>query len=1267
MDFVQIRHRARRGYIEVYPDFIVTRSKDLLVRGKSFYAIWDEELGLWNTDEYSVVRIIDKELEAYAEEYAKHSDDDISISKMSSYTSNSWVEFKKYLNSIDDSHIQLDTELTFLNTEVTKDTYASKRLSYPLQKGDHSAYTKLMTTLYNESELRKIEWAIGAIISGDARSIQKFIVLYGDAGSGKSTVLNIIQKLFEGYYTVFDAKLLGTSSAQFATEPFKNNPLVAIQHDGDLSRIDDNTRLNSIVSHEEMILNEKFKPSYSSKMNCFLFMATNKPVKITDAKSGLIRRLIDVCPSGKKIPPDEYYVIMNQINFELGAIAYHCLEVYRSLGKNFYDIYKPIDMMYKTDYFYNFVEDSYFDFSRGEGVSLQSAYARYKEYCANDGNATILMPRHAFREELKNYFQDFHDRVTLSDGTKVRSYFTGFLTSKFRDEEELIVELDLAPQMLKMESLREGEKSIFDAECRNCKAQYANTEEMPKRKWDNVTTTLDILDTSKLHYVKVPENHIVIDFDLKDESGEKSLERNLEAAAVWPKTYSELSKSGKGVHLHYIYDGDVSKLSRVYSDGIEVKVFTGNSSLRRKLSKCNNAPIATLNSGLPLRGDPVVNFEAVKNENAIRTLIRKNLAKEVHAATKPSIDFIYKILDDAYKSGMSYDVRDLRPSVMAFANNSTHQSDYCVKLVCKMQFKSDDVSDEPSDTYEDDRLTFFDVEVFPNLFVVVFKHPDEPCIKWINPTPEQIGELIKMKLIGFNNRRYDNHILYGRFIGYSIEDLYVLSKRLIENSKNAGFAEAYRLSYTDIYDFSSKKQSLKKFEIELGIHHSELGLDWDTAVPKDMWEMVSDYCVNDVIATEAVFNARHADFVAREILADLSGLTVNDTTQRHTAKIIFGNDPNPTDKFIYTDLSKEFPGYKYENGKSTYMGEETGEGGYVYAEPGAYGNVALLDISSMHPHSLIKLKLFGEEYTKRFEDVVEARVDIKHRDLDSARKRLDGKLSPYLENADDEYLDALAYALKIAINIVYGMTSAKFDNPFKDPRNVDNIVAKRGALFMIKLKHELQKRGCTVAHIKTDSVKIPGATAEDIQFVMDYGKQYGYSFEHEATYDKMCLVNNAVYIARYKDGKHAMEWTATGAQFQHPYVFKTLFSKETTDYRDICETKNVKTAMYLDYNEDLPEDEHDYRFVGKTGSFCPIKNGHGGAVLLREKDGKFSSVTGAKDWRWLETEKVEHDNLQADVDFDYGKRLVDNAVDEISQYCDFEWFAAPEPYDGVPF
>lgn len=345
-----------------------------------------------------------------------------------------------------------------------------------------------------------------------------------------------------------------------------------------------------------------------------------------------------------------------------------------------------------------------------------------------------------------------------------------------------------------------------------------------------------------------------------------------------------------------------------------------------------------------------------------------------------------------------------------------------------------------------------------------------------------------------------------------------------------------------------------------------------------------------------------------------------------------------------------FPGYTFDHGKSLYWGEEVGEGGYVYAEPGMYRAVALLDIASMHPSSIMAERLFGDIYTARFGDILAARLAIKHGEFEKAEKMLDGKLAPYLK--DKDAAKNLAQALKIAINSVYGLTSAGFDNPFRDKRNIDNIVAKRGALFMVNLKHAVQDQGFTVAHIKTDSIKIPNATPEIVKFVMDYGKEYGYTFEHEATYDRMCLVNDAVYIARYEDGK----WTATGTQFQVPYVFKKLFSREPIEFDDLCETKSVSTALYLDMNEGLPEDAHNYKFVGRVGRFSPIKTGCRGGLLLRKTDKGYSAATGSKGYRWMESEEVKKLGKEKDVDRSYYDRLVDEAVETISQYGDFEQF-----------
>ena len=382
IDFLMISTRSRkRGVIEIYPKFIIKKSSDLMIRGGDFYAIWREDLGLWSTDEQDALRLIDYELDKYADENRQRFDADVKVLHMWDAETGMIDSWHKYCQKqMRDSFSTLDDKLIFSNTDTGKKDYASKKLNYPLEKGEIKAYDKLMSTLYSPEEREKIEWAIGSIVSGESKKIQKFMVLYGAAGTGKSTVLNIIQQLFDGYYSVFDAKALGSTSNSFALEAFKNNPLVAIQHDGDLSRIEDNTRLNSLVSHELMTVNEKFKSTYSNRFKCFLFMGTNKPVKITDAKSGLIRRLIDVSPSGNKLSQSEYKTVINQIKFELGAIAYHCQEVYLS-NPGRYDNYIPITMLGASNDFYNFVVDSYHVFKKENGTTLKAAWEMYKTYC----------------------------------------------------------------------------------------------------------------------------------------------------------------------------------------------------------------------------------------------------------------------------------------------------------------------------------------------------------------------------------------------------------------------------------------------------------------------------------------------------------------------------------------------------------------------------------------------------------------------------------------------------------------------------------------------------------------------------------------------------------------------------------------------------------------------------------------------------------------------------------------------------------------------
>lgn len=1298
------RNGKKRLYLIVKPAYNIT-AKDIMKKGGKFYAILDRNTGMWSTDEGDVATIIDNDIKEYVKtqchkdesgNYIWHDRTDdtylpVHMLLIDDSTSGQLLEFNRWFNNLPPNHnyVQLDSDITFKDDAVTPEMYRSKRLSYSISPGDIEAYDRLMSVLYSEQDREKIEWSIGSVFTGMSKKIEKILVLYGKPGSGKSTVLDLIKELFKGYWAPFVASELVSKTNQFATAVFKDNPLIAIQDDGSLAKIESPV-INEIISHKDVMINEKSKQQYAIRSNAFLFLATNEVVDIRDRKLGITRRLLDVYPSGKKIPEDEFDSIVERLRFELGAIADHCITVFKTLGKNYYSRYEPMKMIEKTNPLQNFLFDKLDGLMGRDFYFRDDLYKDYKDYFEESGFG-YPPKRMDFTEQITEYFETYEKSKWIPGKGTVRNVFTGLKVNKICG----LGESDTVKKSSTWLNFDQTE-SILDELYSDQPAQYAKDDGTPKNKWSKVKTKLKDMDKSKLYWVKFPENVIKMDFDLTDKDGNKSLEENVKAASKFPPTYGELSKSGQGIHLYYIYDGDPSKLEDNYAEHIEIKKSYGDRSHRRLITKCNDLQVAHISTGLPLKGEEVkvVDENVVITEKGLRTTIQKCTHKEVHGDTRSNVDFIYKVLEDAYNSGLKYDVSDMRQEVLIFAMNSTHQSEYCVNKVGEMKFSSEETG-RYDDSYDPDGpIIFFDYEVFPNLVLLCYKVQGEgnPVTKIFNPTPKQIQDFLGMgqkyrnKVIGFNNKEYDNHITYALLMGKTPYEVFIISQGIINKEKGAKFREAYNLSYSDIRDFCPNKQSLKKWEIQLNIHHQELGFRWDEPVDEKDWPTVASYCENDVIATEAVFNANQAAWKGRQILVDLAniligpGSTVNDSTNQLTTKLIVGNEKNPQRYYNYPDLAKEFPGYEFNkfgidksryiskdviiSGKSIYKGYDPGEGGFVWANHGMYGRAISFDSASHHPSSIIAENGFGK-FTENFKRLLDLRLHVKHKEYDVIRSMYNGALAKYLQT--DEDADALSFALKIAINSVYGLTAATFNHPLRDPRNIDNWVAKRGALFMIDLMLNVRAMGYTVLHCKTDSIKVLNPDEKVANYIYEYGKKFGYTFEIEHIFDRICLVNDAVYVCKYtedpENGKYAGKWDATGKQFQVPYVFKTLFSHEPIEFEDMCETKNVETALYLDYNENLPDGEHDYQFVGKTGQFCPIKPGCGGALLMREKDGKYAAAESTKGYRWLESEVVKKFEKEDTIDTSYYEVMVNKALDKIGEFGSYEKFVSDEPID----
>ena len=1347
MDFFEPKRKLVKGIYYVYPSFYICDTKDLMIKGGDLYAVYDEEKGFWKRNQNDVVRLIDKEVKNFVK---AHKDDEVAHRPMLMKEAESGVidKWKRYVQrQMSDTFHPLDNKIIFSNTEVKREDYATHALKYPLEEGSYDAYNELIGTLYDPDERKKLEWAIGSIVSGDSTWIQKFIVIVGEPGTGKSTFFKILRMLFPGYISTINAKALGDGK-DFALEPLRNDPLIAIEDDSKLDKITDNTRLNSLVSHEPLVVNEKHKTQYENTFHAMLFLGTNKDVKITDASSGLTRRLIDVTSSGRKVSTERYDELMEKIKYELGAIAYHCLKVYQ-YNKRKYDNYIPTKMLRATNLIYNFLEEYHEELLKGKnGCRFIDLWNTYNTYC-DLSKITYRHNRQEFRNEMYSYFKKYHSTYEYEPGHNCNGYFEGFKFEKFNPEEEPVdtTSKDL-PDWLIFDSKDSKFDELFADELAQLEIEDEQHRTRPQYKWSNCKTKLHDISTKEIHYVNVQDKWklIFIDLDLRNEKGEKDRMLNLEAAKRFPPTYAEYSKSGNGVHLYYFYTGDPSELSHIIEENIEVKTTYDNSAIRRKLCGCNSLDISTISSGLPIKEeeDKLYDENSVMEEAQLRTCILRCFKKEHHGATTPEVHLIKKVLTEAYASGVHYDLRNLEDRVITFASNSTHQANICMNLISDLHYCSKDVEegikhltfDEVVEAVKDGAdvivvdvsddeskpICFYDTEFFPNYNVLCYETENEEETHTIRfPKPKDIQELYnKYRMVAYNGRNYDAHMNRGWLLGNSPKEQYTLSRGIIsEGALKKGYMDAYNQDYADAYDIATTKQSLKDWEYDLGMSHIENNHPWDEDLPKEYWDEVDAYCCNDVKALKAVWAAIQTDVDVRKFLCDLSGLKMINTNRQHITRFIFKGNKKPN--LVYTDLAtgiaryldgkisepvndfvQAFPGYEYnkfgfkkedyKDGicttmKSRYMGEDPSEGGYVYSKPGVYYNVVCFDVSGMHPASLIALNKLGE-YTRIYKEIRDARLYIKHRDYESAGKLLDGILQPYLKNPKDA--KKLSKGLKLILNSLYGWCAATFDCEFKDPRDLDNIVAKRGALFMITLKNEVIKRGFEVIHCKTDSIKVVNPTEEIAKFINEFGEKYGYIFEVEERFEKIALLNRAVYVAkefadspayldRAEDNPNATRWTATGGTAkEQPYVFKKLFSGEPWDISDLPQKKKAqKGALYLDYNEDLPDitaeikelnklkkkptgneeriaaletyisKQHDYRFVGRVGQFVPIKPGCGGAELLCNRDGKYVAVQGTTGYRFKEYAYVIANHLEDEIDMSYYDKMCEDLKNDI--------------------
>ena len=202
------------------------------------------------------------------------------------------------------------------------------------------------------------------------------------------------------------------------------------------------------------------------------------------------------------------------------------------------------------------------------------------------------------------------------------------------------------------------------------------------------------------------------------------------------------------------------------------------------------------------------------------------------------------------------------------------------------------------------KLTVYDIEVYPNYFLVVFL--SEAGIEVF--TAAELGSLKsfiddpELVLIGYNNLSYDDIILKAIYKGYykTAEEIYNLSQEIITRSNDDMFnrlkwrtkqpwyrsIDLMQLAFKDD-DMAGGKASLKEIAVRLKCEKiQDLPYDFNKELTEDEMEHVKTYCMNDIQITAELWNRLHKAIELRLQLEQLYNVDVITASEAQCAEAI---------------------------------------------------------------------------------------------------------------------------------------------------------------------------------------------------------------------------------------------------------------------------------------------------------------------------------------------------------------------------------------------
>lgn len=171
---------------------------------------------------------------------------------------------------------------------------------------------------------------IGYMFARTYGSFQKFMILFGAGGDGKSTILNYLRSLIGNNNTsnVDLADLVDRSSAKFLTSKLYQKDLNYYADIGD-GFMEQTSMLKGLTGGDAITGQFKNKTPFEFINHAKLIFSANSLPAFNDFTDGFIRRPVIVEVHKIKNFNDNY--LMSEIEKERGAFAYECMRLFKLL------------------------------------------------------------------------------------------------------------------------------------------------------------------------------------------------------------------------------------------------------------------------------------------------------------------------------------------------------------------------------------------------------------------------------------------------------------------------------------------------------------------------------------------------------------------------------------------------------------------------------------------------------------------------------------------------------------------------------------------------------------------------------------------------------------------------------------------------------------------------------------------------------------------------------------------------------------------------